>query len=377
MNVLYILHETEANGAGIGLLDLVSELNKNGNQKTYVLVPKKRGFMVEELKRLGIEIKVWKYWSSVSDRKSFLYVKRLLNLLSVLFLIRWVKKVNIDIIHTNTIVLDFGGLISKYTQIRHVQHIREFTLSMVKHNLNTIKFLNKYSDKILVISNALYNEYKDRVNPKKLVNVGEGIISSEKEITRFDSSNQIFTMSIIGNVSEYKGQKEIILAFIKLIHKGYNRIKLYIVGTGDETYLNELKDLVFKNNLKRYIYFEGFQNDVDKYLEKTDLVVICSKKEGLCRVIIESAGHKCCIIAPRDTISEEILIENKTGLMYTRGDISELALQVEKIILDEKLRNELAENNFRQVIKNYDLVTFANKIQTIYKEVLLINRETT
>ena len=64
MNILFIGHEHELNGASRSLLGMVSELSKDNS--IHVLTAYKKGEFFEELKKLNIEVIYSKYfrWTS-------------------------------------------------------------------------------------------------------------------------------------------------------------------------------------------------------------------------------------------------------------------------------------------------------------------------
>ena len=71
-----------------------------------------------------------------------------------------VKEQSIDIIHTNSSVLNTGGILAVMTGVPHVWHIREFGqedfgfFSVWKYE-RICRFMNSHSDKVIAISQAV------------------------------------------------------------------------------------------------------------------------------------------------------------------------------------------------------------------------------
>src|SRR5690606_17607373 len=135
MNILYVSHEKDLNGASLSLLGLIDEIKKQN--KVYVLSPYNDGDFISELKKRNVHIINSKYsqlWidnnqNKIMQIKQWLYkaIKcTIFNSISAYKLKRVIKKLNIQIIHSNVSVINIGGLLSVFCKIPHVQHIREF-----------------------------------------------------------------------------------------------------------------------------------------------------------------------------------------------------------------------------------------------------------
>ena len=75
------------------------------------------------------------------------------NFISIMKLKKKIKKMNIDVIHSNTSVIDVGAKVAKQLGIKHVWHFREFTgkhLSFIKKD--PYKFINNNTDRVIYIS---------------------------------------------------------------------------------------------------------------------------------------------------------------------------------------------------------------------------------
>ena len=132
MNLLYFTHEKEYGGSSRALIALLKEIKEDSNNKIYVVVPFKRAKIIEELKKLNVDIIVtfyswWQIPINVSKFKKILFrVAYLFNFFSERVLINKIKKLNIDIIHSNSSVIDIGAKIANKLKIPHIWHFREF-----------------------------------------------------------------------------------------------------------------------------------------------------------------------------------------------------------------------------------------------------------
>ncbi|AZI19605.1 glycosyltransferase [Chryseobacterium taklimakanense] len=55
------------------------------------------------------------------------------------------------------------------------------------------------------------------------------------------------------------------------------------------------------------------------------------------------------VITDSDGGAKDMVIDGKTGLVSPKNDAEKLAANIEKVILNENLRNDLAENAFKRL----------------------------
>ena len=78
MNLLYFTHEREYGGSSRALIALLKELKKNSENNIYVVVPFKDAKIVQELKKMNINVIVrfyswWQVPVNVSKIKQMLF----------------------------------------------------------------------------------------------------------------------------------------------------------------------------------------------------------------------------------------------------------------------------------------------------------------
>ena len=174
-----------------------------------------------------------------------------------------------------------------------------------------------------------------------------------------------FIVGIVGRIEEAKGQYIVIEALHKLKHLN---IKLLIVGHSmDEAYLKELHKKVDALNLNDKVVFVGFSKDVDEYMSLCDCMVLATTKETFGLVVIEAMANKSSIIATNSGGPLEIIEDGVDGLFFDRSS-DDLALKIEMLYKDEKLKNSLADAGYKKVKNSFDnkkqmqkLLEFLNK----------------
>lgn len=120
------------------------------------------------------------------------------------------------------------------------------------------------------------------------------------------SKGGFFEVFYIGRMTEQKGIDVLINAIQQLAtHSEFKRMRLTFVGNGPDAQL--LKELT-----KNYTNctFEGFQNDVTRFYQKADLIVVPSRWESFCYTVAEAQSSGVPVIAsdipgPNDIIQNE------------------------------------------------------------------------
>jgi len=170
-------------------------------------------------------------------------------------------------------------------------------------------------------------------------------ISSEKT----NKKNEIIFL-YVGQLSERKGTKDLLLAFKNLQVKN---VKLYLVGqdTSDGKYLL----LVKKLRISRSVVFKGIVpfNKIHDIYDKSDVFVFPSRYDGWGAVLNEAAYAGLPIIATNQTGAAYHIIENNfNGYRYEASDIEALVSKMQYYV-NNKQFIDIHGKNSKEVIKKF------------------------
>ena len=150
----------------------------------------------------------------------------------------------------------------------------------------------------------------------------------------------------LGRLEDYKGVKELILAFEK-IQKDFPKARLKIFGTSP--YEDELKKLAGDR-----VEFCGFTNEPLAKMAESQIFVLASYREGLSLSLLDAAMLGRTIIASDVDGNPEIVVDRKTGLLVPAQNVDALADALRKVLSDVKLAHDLAKNARRHYEENFD-----------------------
>ena len=147
----------------------------------------------------------------------------------------------------------------------------------------------------------------------------------------------------VGRLSPEKGHRFLIEAFAMLKNTNW---ELSIVGDGIE--MSKLKKLAAYLYVTERVIFHGHLIDFRQQLSEAQIFVLPSLSEGFPNALIEAMSVPlACISTNFFQGKNEIIEHGLNGLIVEPGNVDELAAAIEKLIVDEGLRQKLAKNAYK------------------------------
>lgn len=373
MKILFITHYSDLYGANRSMLNLIDGLK---NQVEAIVLSPKDGLLIEELKKRNISYFIQEFYP-------WIYIKRwgllkmpykiIKNIIALYNLKEELKRYNPDIIYSNSSVISMGYLVSFYLKKRHIVHVREF--GDLDYNIKFdfgrcgVNYFLSNTAAVVSISKAINRIIPNKTKGKKYI-IYNGIISRyllKKEPKEL--SKKTITFSIIGLLTENKNQIEAIRAF-KLFNNKIPDSRLYIAGDGlNEKYISLLKeesgDLIDQNK----IIFTGYISNVDNLLNETDILLMCSKNEGMGRVTVEAMAWGIPTIGFNGGATPELIEDGVNGLLYT-GDYINLSKKMITLGSDSSTYSKFSLNCLKKVEENFTVERYAKDVHSVLQHVL-------
>lgn len=168
----------------------------------------------------------------------------------------------------------------------------------------------------------------------------------------------------VGRIVRSKAFERAIEAY-SLLPKGLQTIwKLEIIGPIlDESYHKFLKKLIYKYRLNNNVQITSGLYGKDlfkKYTESSVLLMPYPKDEngkgaeGQPNVVIEAMFFKNAIIAT-DIPGVKVLVNKKNSILIPSNNTQTILKNLQKILVDKKLREAMQENSRKRVVSNFNL----------------------
>ena len=382
MNIMYIASDNYAgSGAFLSMANLARIIKERYGGNILVVLPR-RGDGEELLEQFSIPyIHVFSIdWCIKAGKSNSLKARgkrlcgRFINIFSILGLCIIILREKIDIIHINTSYSYVGAVAGKLCKRQVVWHIREFLEEDQGREIWDKKkgyaLINK-SEKIIVISNAIFEKYKNIFDIKKIRIILNGIDEHQFYMPEHHIlKNNHVKIAIVGTISRYKGQLCAVEAIDILVKKGIENLILYVIGKGNKDSEEELIDLIKQRNLEKFIVLTGYQRNVADWLKNTDIILTCSKAEAFGRTTVEAMFAGCLIIGAEAGGTRELIKENETGLFFQEGNAADLSRKLESVLKNKKRMAQVAQNGQNYMLKNMTASMNAKKIYEEYFQIV-------
>lgn len=226
----------------------------------------------------------------------------------------------------------------------HYSKLKRKVYEIIDQNI-TMKLL----DKVVAVSHLgasiLQNRYK--VNPQKIKVIHNGVDLNKfypKEYTDIANGDQdMVTIGMMAHLSPFKGWYDFIKTINIIQQKSSKKIKALIIGDGDMR--KELEEEVLRLKLENTITFTGYVDNVKELLNKLDIFLFTTHREGLSVAILETLSTGLPIVATDiGGIREQIDID-QNGYILPKGDIEGMADKCLELIDDVELRYKMGKKS--------------------------------
>ncbi|MEZ2457718.1 glycosyltransferase family 4 protein [Salinicoccus roseus] len=347
------------------------------NQENYTinLISSSEGYDERILRDTTFEIKfidMKRNISPISDVKSIFNLAKLL------------KREKYEVIHTHTakagLIGRVAGRLAGIPLVIHTSHGLPYYegQNRLKYGLykNFEKLGSRFSHILLSQNYEDLHKLEEISQGRAVLYEGNGVdidkvqmklARSKKDVETIKKKyapNGEFLFLMAARFEEIKDHDFLIDGVDKLVRK-YNQNNFVFLLAGQGELEDAIKAKIKKLNLEDYIKIIGFQENIYKFINLSDAVILTSQKEGLPRIIMESmVAHK--LVIGTDVLgTRELIEEDKTGLLIRYKDIEHLASQLDKALV--KNLDHLKENAHRKIIENFTEQIVVKRLDNIYK----------
>jgi glycosyltransferase involved in cell wall biosynthesis len=164
---------------------------------------------------------------------------------------------------------------------------------------------------------------------------------------------------IAGRIIPNKGIHTVVDAFSLLdIGSLPRKVSLTIIGDGPEDYLDLLRDKIRQNELHNFIEFRSPvpRSQMPAILAEHEVLILASEyDEPLARAIQEAMALELLVIGTLTGGSGELLVHERTGLVFNPGDPKSLADQLDWAARNSVLVDDLREAGRREIEGHFNI----------------------
>ena len=275
----------------------------------------------------------------------------------------------------------YGTISANLLGIKTINNIAGLGTLFIKQNFVTkiAKFLYKYSqskadivffqnkdDFELFIEENLVDKDKCDVLP------GSGVdIDKFKPIQR-EKKDNIFRFLLISRMLWDKGIGEYIES-ARIIKQKYKNVEFLLLGAIEVDNPTTISEKTIESWEKEGIVkYLGVTDNVKWEIVKADCIVLPSfYREGVPRVLLESAAMEKPIITTDNVGCKEVVNDGVNGLLCKIKDSKDLAKKMKKMLnLTEEDRMKMGKTGREKIIKEFDEKIVINKYLEVINELL-------
>ena len=285
----------------------------------------------------------------------------------------------------------FIGMIASYFACVNIR-IHTFTgqiwITMTPFMKFFFKYIDlatyKFSTATLVDSkhqiNFLHNNLKFEYNKMNLLNHGglTGVDLDKFKINdnyrkqirnTYNIPSDNFVFIFVGRLNKDKGIKDLLSAYAKFnIHKNSEKFNLIIIGDDEEN----IQSLINSHPFKLSIRYIKFSNEVNKFLNASDVFCLPSYREGFGNVILEASSSSLPVIATNIYGLDDVLIDKYSGLKIQPGDINDLFNKMNLLYNNINIRKNLGHNGRKHANKFFSNKDIQIAFINLYKKLKII-----
>ncbi|MEA2083390.1 MAG: glycosyltransferase [Thermodesulfobacteriota bacterium] len=314
----------------------------------------------------------------------------------------WLKEIPAISLHMNIrfavhILVGFGA--ARYLEKQKIDHIHAHfdtasTLAFVTHLLTGISFSYtahasadiytyfpfclekmKYAKRIIAVSKynrkylELISHYEVNGNKIEVLYNGVSIPKAMERKSAYTTPTILMTAAFTG----FKGYGTCIRA-MKILKERKVNFLFYAVGNGP--LFHKIKLMIEEEGLCNHVQLLGFQpmSKIEELLQHADIFVFPSEiyingqRDGMPTAITEAMAFSLPIVATYITGIPEQVIDGINGYLVPERQEEMLAIKLEKLLVDHKLRIEMGRKSYSMAKAVFNIDTTIPELVRIFKD---------
>ena len=204
----------------------------------------------------------------------------------------------------------------------------------------------------------------------------------EKKRALFRNEYQIkddeIAIGIIGRLVPIKNHKLFIQALKKVLNKTDRKVRAFIVGDGEsrDEIINFVKKVGIKYSRSNIAFnvtpltFTSWIKNIDCVNAGMDIIALSSLNEGTPVSLIEAQASNKPIVSTNVGGIENVVIQNKTGLLSEIEDVDSYADNLLELIENDSKRASMQKEGWNHVKKQFSYYRLVKDIDQLYQKIL-------
>jgi glycosyltransferase involved in cell wall biosynthesis len=296
---------------------------------------------------------------------------------SVMQIRRWIKNEGFDILHglanrqvANFIWASYGQPNKLIAYRGAIGHVSRWDPTCY------IKWLNPRIDKIVCVSNAVYQDLKNNgVNKHKLITIYKGhdtdwyrnyprAPSRARLLELLGLPEDAFIVGMAANMRHIKGADLLLRALIKLP----KHVHGVLIGNVRDP---SLKKLAANAEIAPRVHFIGYTDEAQSLVAGFDLNCAPSRgREGLTKSVIEAMALKIPSVVSEAGGLPELIQDGENGCVVPIGDPDALASAINYVVLHPDQAQQWSEAGLKRLQEIFNIRKTVERTRKLYSGML-------
>ena len=278
---------------------------------------------------------------------------------------------------------DFYGLaLSLICNIPIISARRDMGFKTELHHQLAYKFLGRFFDAVIAVSNAVKKEVvKRRWFPEKRIFT----IYNAINVMDYGESHDGMTLKrelgihpespvvgMVANIHKIKGYHYFLYA-ASIIHRYNQNAQFLMIGydeiTSDFT-IATLKRYGEEIGISKNLHFLGGRVDLVPLISIFDVAVLPSLSEGFSNVILEYMASSKPVVATQVGGNPEIVVHGETGLLVPPANADALASAILSILEDKEAASRFGNAGRKRVAERFSLDVMLRNYENLFERVI-------
>lgn len=280
---------------------------------------------------------------------------------------RYLKQQNIQILHAFDVPMDLFAIPAAWlfrtpVVLSSQRAFRHLTPGLPRRLL---RLTDHIVDGIVVNAEAVRRHLiEDESAPADRIHLCYNGIDLDQFAFQSRENRQELTIGVVCALRPEKDIGTLLRAFARARQAAW---RLVIIGSGPM--LPELQGLASDLGLGQGVAFYPATAQVAEWLHKIDVFVLPSLSEAFSNSLLEAMATGCAVVASRVGGNPELVIPEKTGLLFEAGRSEDLAAALTRLGRDAPLRKKLAAGAAKFVC-DFSAAAAGRRMGEIYSSLL-------
>ena len=285
---------------------------------------------------------------------------------------KFVRRKEIDVVHAH--------MARDYSLASYAARRRQTKFIVTRHVLFKLNRLHRHTLSratcVIAVSQAVSKELRRSqvVKNDQIAVIHNGIDVDRIKKTCAAFPREPFLRSIgmpvhgalVGSIGELRTLKrhDDFIRAAALVLKEFPETHFVLAGVGEMR--GQLEKLVAELHLTDRFHFLGWLDDADKLLCAMDVFVSASETESFGLAIVEAMAAGTAVVATATEGAQEVIDDQKTGLLVPIGDVEKIAQAVITLLSDSSNRLSIASRASDAANQRFSLNRMVDEIERVY-----------